>query len=156
MCLISIPYSIISLIKRKNILPKWLVILKFIAVACIIITFLIVNLVLVWLVTEPYELYEGKELFTHVIVPIVSLSSFLIYKPNFKFTNKIILFVNIPILAYSIIYTLMVFILKIWSDFYSVAFWYPYSLVIFMVLFFGLSSLISFLLYKIKNKQNKN
>ncbi len=152
--LIALPFGVISFVKKKD-LPKWLYILKHISTTYLIITFLIVNLLLVWLVENPMELYEGKELITHVIAPFLAVISFLLIpsqKINFK---KEVLAILIPVIIYSIYYLIMVFILKVWSDFYSVGFFYPYSLPLFLILFLLANFFISFLLFKIKEKQSK-
>lgn len=154
-CLIDLPIRIKMIIKNDRFDYNWQFNIRFLSAIYIIITFMIVNLVLVFLVEEPYELYEGKEIFTHVIIPILSVLTLFITWRKSKLNKKIILLTQIPILMYSIWYLIMVFVLKVWSDFYSVGFWYPYSLLIFVVMLFGLSIGIAFVCYKLKNRKVK-
>lgn len=153
--LIDLPIRLLSIIKNKNYMPKFEFLLKFMSTVYIVITFLIVNLILVFLVEEPYELYEGKEIFTHVLLPVIGVLNYILCKSNFVLSKKFIFLTQIPIIIYSIWYLIMVFILKVWSDFYSVGFWYPFSLPLFIIGLLALSIGISFILYKIKFKKNK-
>lgn len=152
--LIDVPFRITGLIKGNYPNPKWLFILRFMSTVYIIITFLIVNLVLVWLVKEPFELYEGKELFTHVLLPVIATTCYFI-SPSYKFDKKIMFAPLYAMIAYSIYYYLKVFTFKVWSDFYSVGFLYPWSVLIFIVLIVGVTIGISVLILKLKNSRKR-
>ena len=153
--IISIPYLIISILKKEKISPKWLSVLRHISTTYIVITFLIVNLLLVWIVSEPFELYEGKEIITHVIVPLLMVVIFCLSDSKEISYKEAVIWALIPVCIYSFVYFLKVFIFKVWEDFYSVGFWYPYSIPLFLILFIGTSILISVFLLNIEKKLDK-
>ena len=153
--IISIPFLIYSIVKKEEMSPRWLFIIRHISTTYIVITFLIVNLLLVWIVDEPYELYEGKEIITHVIAPILMVLIFCLSAFTEVKIKAEICWVLIPVCAYSILYFLKVFVFKVWEDFYSVGFWSPYSIPLFLILFIGASILISVVLLNIKKRIQK-
>ena len=148
--LVSVPYLIISLSKKQKVFPKWLALIRHVGTTYIVITFLIVNLLLVWIVDEPYELYEGKEIVTHVIAPLLFTAVFILSDKEDLSYKQAVIWALVPVCVYSLIYFLKVFIFRVWGDFYSVGFWYPYSVPLFLVLFVGASVLISVVLLRVK------
>ena len=148
--LIGATYGIMSLKRNQNIIPRWVVSLKYMSVVYIVITFVVVSVLLSWISPEPAKLFTGKQIFTHITNPIIAVISygFLpvadIPKPNVMWLSLI------PVVIYSTIYGIMVFVVKTWSDFYSVGIMMPWSMVVYAFALVGFSVSICFILYKLK------
>ena len=81
---------------------------------------------------------------------ILSFVGFELAQPAKVDFKRELPFVSIPLIVYCIMYFLNVFIFKVWEDFYSAGFFYPYSVLIFLVGFLGVGALVAYLTLKFK------
>ena len=95
---------IYSLIKHKN-LPKFIIILRYMATICLTITFLVVIFLLVPLKPSmaSYLILEDSSLYQHVLCPILSVISFLIFEPAIRLNKREIIWGIIPTIIYGVI-----------------------------------------------------
>ena len=143
---------------KKEDIPAWLALLRWISIVCVLIVFLVVFVILnpvVWIEGGTfYSLYTGTNFWFHLINPILGV---ILYYTNEKMTLKKIdiLYSLIPFAAYSIFYIIFVLICKN-KDIYGLTRGYSivWSVINFFIMY-GFSLGISALAYKIKNKKTK-
>lgn len=132
---LSIPniiFLLMSLIKGKMIYPKWFSITKFVGLSMTTLTFFTVILIIAPL-TSYKEMFENVRFFTHLIIPVLVVVSYLFFEEKTLFEWQYTFFSFIPTLLYSIIYTINVIILGNWSDLYRInaqGIWYIYEIAI--------------------------
>ena len=99
-----------KLLKNKiKTIPKRVYILKELAVVGVSLTFLVTAIFLGPTIPSGYlSLYTNSNLFFHLLVPIISVISYVLYE---KYDNKYIyaLYGLIPVFLYSIYYVTMIF-----------------------------------------------
>ena len=101
--------SEVKLLKDKiKKIPNYVYILKFIGTCCITLTFLVT---LVFLVPQYglYAMYNNASLIFHLIVPILSIISYLLFEKHYS-KYKYALLALLPLFVYSIYYVTMVFL----------------------------------------------
>lgn len=158
----SLLYIIFALRENKTQkkIPFWVHISRYIATIDLIITFLVVALFLGFIVEEGYfSLYTNANFFFHFAIPVLNLISFIGYEENQKMTLKHIFIGMSHLILYSIFYLTVVILhfhdgaVDLYYDWYAFA---QKGLVIAFVcgaVVFGLGYCISYILYRIKNKQ---
>ena len=148
--------------KTQKPIPKAVYILRYIATIDLVVTFLVVALLLGFIVDEGYfSLYVNANFFFHFAIPVLNLISFIVFekpqKLNFKDT-----FIGIThIILYSIFYITVVLLnyhdgaVPLEHDWYGFAQLGPGIAFVCFVVILGVGYLIAYLLYKLKNKNNK-
>ena len=154
----------IFMLKNKdcNKLPRWLVILKFIATIDLIITFLVVALFLGFIVPDGYfSVFYNSSFLFHLVIPVLNFISFLCLEP-FNLKNKKYVFYGIiHILLYSVFYIIIVLThvkngkIDITYDWYAFAQKGIIVAIFVALILLAVALLISYLLWKIKNKISK-
>lgn len=120
---------LLSLLRGEVIIPKWFVAIKFMGLTMTTLTFLVI------LCTFPFRgysaSYSGLKIITHLIVPVIAVVSFLFFEEKTLFKWKYSWLMFIPTAIYSTIYCIMVLVLGLWPDIYSInanGFWYLFVL----------------------------
>ena len=127
----------ISLIKGKVIIPKNFSIGKFMALGMTSLTFVVVLFVLAP-ITSFYDMYSNVKFFTHLIVPVISLVSYLLLEEKTIFEWKYTFIGLVPPTIYSIVYSINVVGLKTWPDIYQInsqGIWYVFMIATLIIAF---------------------
>lgn len=130
--ILLVEYDSLILKGRKDRLPKYAVLLKFVVTVMITITFLTV---ICWLApVQGFDrMYGGISSCTHLLAPLVTMISFFCFEYERDDTNLFIesLWGMIPVTIYAVIYLIMVVVIGNdnggWDDFYNFnngGFWY--------------------------------
>ncbi len=88
------------------------------AVSSVAITFIVTVTFLNFSLPNPEILYQYEILFFHIINPLLSVVLFIFLLPGEKISLKESLFGTIPLVLYSIFYTIFVFT-GVWTDHYN-------------------------------------
>ena len=167
-CLIDIPYQIISLISKENKLPKVLYVAKYICSISLIFVALAVLLVffpLALVYTKDinqtiYYTYYMDKIFTHIVIPVLFVLSFIVLEEKQEMKKRYIYISAVPFIVYCIEYTILVFIVKSWNDDYFageiVRVATIFSLIGLVAIFIASNPLIGLLLNKAKKNQPIN
>lgn len=119
--IIYLIYNIIDFTKKTSYLPFIVLLFKYIGTVAVTVTFLTVVFFLG--PTLGYiAMFEGVNLILHAIVPIIAIVSLSIFELNKRFEYKHSIYGLVPTILYSIIYIIMVVIIKGWEDFYGFTF----------------------------------
>ncbi len=149
---------IISLINYKNDDYKFSKIMKVItlsATSSVSITFFITISFLNFSLPDPLILYQKELLFFHVLNPLISIFIFLFLLPGEKISIKECLFGAIPLVSYSIAYSILI-ITQIWDDHYNFTFGGHYWVIaIAFPVVLGISFLINWGLSLLEGKIKK-
>lgn len=89
-------------LKNKKFIPRWVYVLKFISTASITLTF-VTTLIFLTPQYGFYEMYNNSNLFFHLIVPLLTIISYVFFE---KYDNEYIdsFFGVVPMMIYSIYY----------------------------------------------------
>ncbi len=109
---IMVPFLIINIIKGKNKLPTFLMILKLVCVTSVFLVFLVVVFALIPAVEKAgykaSDLFLGPNLFYHAISPIFAFLSFSILEVHGRIKLPFVSLTLLPVLSYSLFYLLNV------------------------------------------------
>ena len=144
--LVSAVYLIISLIRKKMVYPKVLSIVKFIGLTMTTLTFFTVLFVIAPMTSFP-EMYGKVRFITHLVTPIIALVSFFFFEDKIVFEWKYSFLGVVPVVAYSIVYSINVVFLKRWPDLYQIntrGLWFLF-IIAFTIASFGLTQGIYFI-----------
>lgn len=139
----------------KNGIKSWMIYLRYVSTVCLAITFVIVSLVLIPMYPASFYfmMFDGSSLFQHLLCPILSIISFLLFE-NQIFLKKIsIFFTIIPTFIYGLV-CILLNLLKLMQGPYP--FFYVYDIswfvcAISIVAILLISLLIAYAFYKIYN-----
>ncbi len=92
--------KIIEMFTKKNIIKKWMYIVKFIFTISISLTGVVYCFLLAPLLPKEYNPFHIASLLTHVIVPVCSITDLFVDEYKIILTNKITYMVLIPPLYY--------------------------------------------------------
>ena len=150
MCL---PFQIDGLRRDRYKLPPWVVVVMYIGAVGVFLTFFIAITVISSYQGFVKTMFHDSNLYLHTICPIsISLLFLLVISDvKIKFIHSIISM--IPVLAYMLLYYIMVFVTKEWRDhYYTNAFipW-PISLILLLGVAFGVCQLVR-LVHNLNNK----
>ena len=160
----------IRMLKTGKALPGWAVIIKYMAVCCLTITFLVTVFILTPFMAMDARLYGmpekmsfaqsaqfmllgGCTLYHHVISPLLAFISFVLFEPLPCGAKKALGYAIIPTAIYAAV-SVTLNILRIWHGPYPFLYVYEQSVWMSLVWFavvFGGAALISFLIAKIRN-----
>ena len=157
---VSICYCV-QAVKYKKI-PEWIASLRFGASVCLLVTFLIVVFVLVPM-SLPYGtaakvLYQGSQIYHHILCPLISVCSFLFLEKSPKKGLHSIIKAALPTFIYAIVLTVLN-LLKIVHGPYPFLYVYeqPWYLSVFWFLVIPALALgIAIVLLKITEKMKKS
>lgn len=155
MCL---PFQIDGLRRDRYKLPSWIVIVMYVGAVGVFLTFFVAITIISAYQGFVNAMFTNAKLFTHTINPLLITLLFVlvISDTHIKFSFSFISMA--PVTVYMIIYFIMVFILKEWSDHYYTDKYIPWpvSLILIIAISFGITQLLRFL-HNLTNKRvNKN
>ena len=158
LALVAFITSVIAFKTRKNPLPKSLVIWYLIAASAVALTFLVVALFLAptrALGGQSYfDMFVGPMFFLHFLNPLLAALTFIFLTDDEKLSLKLSPLALIPLLIYSVPYTTCSILLKVWPDFYGLAFNDRFYLTLLSYLVLGTTICVaSLLLTALRNKR---
>lgn len=110
--------KLINIKKERYKLPIWFSCIKLIATTTIVFVFLAVVAVLG--PKNGFEgLFEKENIIFHVVNPIIAYVSYVCFEESEELTFKQCFFSIIPSAIYNILYLVLVFFTKTWTDFYQ-------------------------------------
>jgi len=152
--LIVAVYTLININSDEKQHPKWLMRAYLMGTTCLVLTFLIATLFL-----APMQVMNGRNYFLmfskdmfffHFLNPLLATISLVILLKDIRFSFVDRFIGMIPTVLYSIIYFVMVVVLKWWGDFYHFTFGGKYYLVPgVVVIIYGVTYVSSYLLTRI-------
>ena len=146
MALVDVVFLIMSLAKNKDCVPFVFSLIKLVLISMTTLTFFVVLFVIGPINGYPKS-YSGRNLFTHLIVPLLSLVSYLFFEEKIRFKWRYSLIALLPFFIYSIVYIINVIVLKSWPDIYQInkqGLWYLFLLGL-LIADFGLGQGLYFL-----------
>ncbi len=88
-------------------IPRAVIVLKYVATVGVALTMFTVIFFLAPFVAKSYPMmFKNSNLFFHLIVPLVSLVSFLFFEPMPHFSRRTVLWGPLPMFVYSVFYTI--------------------------------------------------
>lgn len=146
-------------LKDKKEVPRFYYIFKFVSTAAVLLTFFVTLLFLAPFSEHSFfAFYQNSNLFFHLIIPILSVVSFLGFERE-KIVFKDVFYSLIPMFCYSVYYVIMVFThLKngkaTWEyDFYGFLRWGISSVVVVIPILLIVCFVIGFILYLLQRKR---
>ena len=147
---------------RIEYIPNSLYILKLIGVVCVMLTFLVTIFYLApYIPNGYYALYRNANLLFHLIIPLLSLISFIFFEKTKKVKFKYIFLSLIPIVIYGIFYVINILLhldngnIDKEYDFYAFA-QGGVNTILFVFLFILLVSFVISLIIWLLNRERNN
>lgn len=157
----SLVYIVYLCKNKKQKIPQWIMVLKFVGTVAVTVTLLTVIFFLAPMGvlntgnSKTYFLYFAENAFVlHFSTPVLSIVSTCFLETENPVSKKHCLLGMLPTFVYSIVYLFMVVILKIWNDFYGFTFGgknYLSPIVIIIMTLFSL--VLSLCEYKIMSRK---
>ena len=151
MCL---PFQIDGLRRDRYKLPSWIVIVMYVGAVGVFLTFFVAITIISAYQGFVKAMFTNAKLFMHTINPLLITLLFVlvISDTHIKFSFSFISI--IPVIAYMIVYLIMVIILKEWNDHYYTDKYMPWpvSLILIIAISFGICQLLRFL-HNLTNKR---
>ena len=151
--LMALVFNINNAVSKKNECPKWMTVTYLTGTAAVALTFVTVVVFLAPMFEIQgigfMTMFKDDMFFYHLVNPIMAIVNLIFFLPGDKIKGKAKLFGLIPTFIYSIVYTVCVAVLKIWSDFYNFTFGGKYALIplVLLVMYgvtYGLSCIVCF------------
>ena len=148
--IMTVPYTVDGMVKKRFHLPNWLVCLLFAGVTSVALTFLI-SLCVLSPVKGFVLIFTGSRFFLHGLCPILAIAAFCFFIYSHVITFRESVYALIPVMLYAMVYYFMVEILGPdnggWDDFYGFFTHIPswVSLISFMPLTFIIASVVRLL-----------
>ena len=99
-----------------------------------------------------WKFFEGNVFVLHLTSPVLGFITFVFFE-QYSIEKKLTVLGTLPSTVYSIVYLIMVVILKRWNDFYGFTFGGKYYLSpVVIISMFGLSFLVSNVILKLNRK----
>lgn len=104
----SVIYTIFAVRKfaGKQEIPEWVATIRYMASCCLLLTFTVVLFVLIPMSGFQYAgkmLLQGAMLYHHLLCPVLSAASFLLFERGFSASRKTILAAMAPTVVYALI-----------------------------------------------------
>ena len=123
---IMVVFNVKNVINDGYEFPKWAIVLKYVATCSVAVTFITVAGFLSPLIAfygkSYFTLFKGNSFFVHFLNPLLAIFCFVFLEREYRLNIRHALLGALPAMAYSVVYTLTVAILKIWPDFYGFTF----------------------------------
>ena len=145
--LLCIPYTVDGLRTGYYHLPDWVVVLMYVAVNAVSLTF-IVSLFILAPVKGFALVFSGSRFFLHAVCPVLSIVAFCCFINSHMIRLKEVLIAMIPVFIYTVVYLVMVLVIGEerggWNDFYGFATKVPIwvSLIVILPASFGIAMLL--------------
>lgn len=149
------PFAVEGVRKKRFILPRWAALIHFTATVTIAVTMVFVLAFMSW--ASPEDAFGGSNFVTHVICPLLILVSFLQIETGRLFTWRDRLLGISVCFVYLAVYFIEVAIIGGWPDIYRVREFVSPALAIpaFLLLAFGVSTVVALISNRITKKRNK-
>lgn len=156
MGIVALIFFIRKILKKK--ITKTLYVLRFASTSAVALTFFVVFTYLSFI--APYgvkSLVMNCNLFFHLIVPVLSMISFILFEKTNTINKKEIIYGVVPTFIYGIGYLADVLVhmengkVSPVYDFYYFVYYGVWTAVIAVPVLFGISYIISFVLWKLNN-----
>jgi len=143
--------------KAGGRIPRWLMRAYLMAATCLTLTFLIAAAFLAPVRAMAggnyFTLFSGDMFFFHFLNPVLAVLSFVLLLEGGRAVPADRLLGMLPTIVYSVVYFVMVVVLKRWSDFYHFTFGGRYYLIPAVVaVIYGAAYMISYLLCRLHNR----
>ena len=154
-------YYLLMMNKKIEALPNWLKIVRLCSVVGVTLTMLTTVFYLGFIVTTGYlSLFYNANLFYHLLVPLFSIISFILFEQEVDLKKNQCFYGLIPTVLYSIYYITNVFThydhgVSNFYDFYGFAQGGVIGMIISFIVMLGITLLISFVLLLVKNGRRK-
>ena len=135
-----------SLVKNEVFSNHIFSIVKFAILNMVTLTFFTVLFFLMPM-TSIQEMYSNNKFITHLVAPLLTMSSYLFLEEKSLFKWRYSLFALVPPIIYSFIYVICVVFVKCWPDIYQIntkGLWYVIEIIT-AIFAFGLSQGFYFL-----------
>ena len=155
---LCIPFQIDGLRRDKYKLPNWIVVVMYIGVVGVFITFFVAITLISIYQGFVKTMFLKSNLFLHTINPIFFTLLFTLIVSDAKIHFKHTLFAMIPVVTYCLVYGFFVFVTKTWRDHYhtnSIIPWYV-SFILILAVSFGVTQLLAFLHNRTNKKVTKS
>jgi len=120
--LIVVIYHLTKMKNEEKQLPRWLMCAYLMGTTCLVLTFLIATLFLAPMQVingrNYFIMFSGDMFFFHFLNPLLATFSLVVLLRGTKFTSVERFIGMVPTVVYSIVYFVMVVVLKRWNDFY--------------------------------------
>lgn len=117
--------SVIFLFRKDGKYPNWLVPLKMIATVAVGVTFTTVVVYLGPIYSYPL-LFEGTNLYMHLIIPVLALITFVLLEPRQKLKFRFNFINLLPVIIYGTCYLINVAVHNDYGNYYG-ADWYAFG-----------------------------
>ena len=144
---LCIPFQIDGLRRDKYKLPYWIVVIMYIGVVGVFLTFFVAITLISIAQGFVLTMFQKSNIFLHTINPIFITLLFTVAIADTKIKFRHSLYAMAPVLIYSLVYGILVFITKTWRDHYktnSIIPWYL-SFILVLLVAFGITQLLKFL-----------
>lgn len=161
MALMVVIYTIINRHDDSKPIPRWLLRAYLTGTTCLVLTFIVVAAFLaptqVVSGRSYWMIFSGDMFFFHFLNPLLSVITLVFLLKDNQFTKTDRFIGMIPTIIYSIVYFVMVVVLKQWEDFYHFTFGGKYYLApVVLVAVYGVAFLTSFVLTQVHNQVARN
>lgn len=123
--------ALLLIIKRKAI-PKWVAQVYLMATCCLALTLILTAGFLAPMRAlgggNYFSMFFGDMFFSHLVNPMLTVLTFTCLMKEHIFSRKDCILAMTPTIIYSIVYFIMVVILKRWNDFYGFTFGGRYAI----------------------------
>ena len=120
--MLCLPYTIDGLRTGNYHLPDWIVVLMYITVTAVALTFL-VSLFILSPIKGFRLIFTGSRFFLHGVCPVVSIITFCCFINSHLVRTRETVLAHVPILIYAAVYIVMVVFIGEenggWNDFYG-------------------------------------
>ena len=151
--LMCLPFQIDGLRRDRFKLPFWIVILMYVGAAGVFLTFFVAITIITAYQGFVKTMFMNSNLFMHTINPllITFLFVWVVSDKHIHFRHSFLS--AIPVVAYMVLYFVMVFVAKVWPDHYYTDKFIPWpvSLLLIVAISFGICQLLRFL-HNLANK----
>ena len=150
---LCIPFQIDGLRRDKYKLPYWIVVIMYVGVVGVFLTFSVAITIIS--ITQGFvkAMFVKSNLFLHTINPIFFTILFTLIVSDTKIKFRHSLYAMIPVLIYSFVYFILVFVSKTWRDHYQTNSFMPYyvSFILILAIAFADTQLLRYL-HNLTNK----
>ena len=150
MCL---PFQIDGLRRDRYNLPSWIVILMYVGTVGVFLTFFTAITLISAYQGFVKTMLSQSSLFMHTINPLLITTLFVLVVSDTRIKFSYSFISIIPVVIYTVVYFIMVFVVKAWNDHYKTNAFFPWpiSFVLMMTVSFGICQLIR-ILHNLTNK----
>ena len=151
--LMCLPFQIDGLRRDRYKLPPWIVIVMYVGAVGAFLTFFVAVTLISAYQGFVKTMFMNSNLYMHTINPLLITFLFVYVVPDSKIKFSQSFISAIPVVAYMILYFIMVFVAGLWRDHYYTDKFIPWyvSMILIIAVSFGICQLLGFL-HNLSNK----